>query len=175
MLEQTGIPTAEQILSTIPPKKRLARGPVAIVECFQQIPCDPCSTSCPTGAILPFDDISHLPQIHWETCSGCGKCVGYCPGLAIFIVDDTYSETHSIVRIPWEFSYLPCEGETVPGLSRAGEELARVTVKKIQQSPKKNRAHILWLEVPKELAFAIRSIARKQEGLNNQQGRGEYA
>lgn len=162
MLEQTGVPSADQILSAIPPKKRLAKGPVAVVECFQQIPCDPCSTSCKTGAILPFEDINDLPRIDWDTCNGCGKCAGFCPGLAIFIVDDTYSDTESIVRIPWEFGNLPKEGDIVAGLNREGRKVASVTVKKIQPSPKKNKAHLLWLIVPKELAFEIRSIALKQ-------------
>lgn len=162
MLEQTGIPTAEQILSTIPSRKRLAKGPVAIVECFQEIPCDPCYTSCTTGAMLPFEDINQLPRIDWETCNGCGRCVGFCPGLAIFIVDDTYSEAESLVKIPWEFSYLPEEGEEVAGLNREGREVTRVRVKKVQPSPKKNKAHILWLVVPKEQAFDVRSIALKK-------------
>jgi Fe-S-cluster-containing hydrogenase component 2 len=159
MQEKIGVPTAEQIASTIPPQERLATGPVAVVECFQEIPCNPCYTACSTGAIQPFTDINQLPQIDWEQCNGCTRCVGFCPGLAIFIVDDTYSDTESIVKIPWEFSYLPKEGEEVAGMNREGKEVARVIVKKIQQSPKKNRAHILWLIVPKELAFEIRSIA----------------
>jgi Fe-S-cluster-containing hydrogenase component 2 len=162
MQEQTGVPSAEQIARTIPPKERLAQGPVAVVECFQEIPCNPCATSCSTGAIHPFADINDLPQIDWEKCNGCTRCVGFCPGLAIFIVDDTYSETESIVKIPWEFSYLPREGEEVAGLNREGREVARVKIKKIQPSPRKNRAHILWLVVPKEQAFAVRSIELKQ-------------
>lgn len=162
MLAQTGVPTADQILRTIPAKQRLAKGPVAVVECFQEIPCDPCNTSCTTGAIAPFEDINQLPRIDWEKCNGCGRCVGFCPGLAIFIVDDTYSETESIVRIPWEFSFLPTVGEQVAGLNREGREVAQVTVKMIQPSPKKNKVHILWLVVPKELAFEVRSIAPKK-------------
>jgi Fe-S-cluster-containing hydrogenase component 2 len=162
MLAQTGVPTADQILRTIPAKQRLAKGPVAVVECFQEIPCDPCYTSCTTGAIAPFEDINQLPRIDWEKCNGCGRCAGFCPGLAIFIVDDTYSETESIVRIPWEFSFLPKVGEQVAGLNREGREVAQVTVKKIQPSPKINKAHILWLVVPKELAFEVRSIAPKK-------------
>jgi Fe-S-cluster-containing hydrogenase component 2 len=163
MQEITGIPTEEQIASAKPTAERLAKGPVAVVECFQEIPCNPCATSCSTGAIQPFADINDLPRIDWELCNGCTRCVGFCPGLAIFIVDETYSESESLVKIPWEFSYLPETGEEVAGLNREGREVARVRVVRIQPSPRKNRAHILWLAVPKDKAFEIRSIELKHQ------------
>jgi hypothetical protein len=82
--------------------------------------------------------------------------------LAIFIVDETYSEKEALIKIPWEFLRLPPEGSQVAGLNREGNEVARVTVKKVQRSPKKNGAHILTLIVPKELAYEIRSISPKE-------------
>lgn len=160
MLERTGVPTKEQLESIRPSKERLAKGPVAIIECFQEIPCDPCNTACNRGAILPFEDINNLPKMEFENCNGCGICVGYCPGLAIFIVDETYSDTEAMVRIPWEFSNIPPEGSKVDGLDREGKKVTDVTIKRIQPSPKKNGAHILWLLVPKEKAFEVRSISR---------------
>ena len=162
MLEKTGIPTPEQIEAIKPSKERLAEGPVAIVECFQEIPCDPCNTACNRGGILPFADINDLPQTDEEKCNGCGICVGFCPGLAIFILDDTCSDTESLITIPWEFSRLPAEGSQVWGLNREGQKVAMVTVKKVRKSAKKNGAHLLTLMVPKELAYDIRSISHKE-------------
>jgi len=57
MLEKTGIPTQADIDSVFPCEKRLSLGSVAVIECYQSIPCDPCATACPRGAILPFVDI----------------------------------------------------------------------------------------------------------------------
>lgn len=162
MLERTGIPTPEQIETIKPSKERLAKGPVAIVECFQEIPCDPCNTACNRGGILPFEDINDLPKTDEEKCNGCGICVGFCPGLAIFILDDTYSDTESLITIPWEFSRLPAEGSQVWGLNREGQQVAMVTVKKVRKSAKKNGAHLLTLIVPKDLAYDIRSISHKE-------------
>ena len=163
MLEKNGIPTKEQIEAIKPPKERLAKGPVAIVECFQEIPCDPCHTACNRGGMLPFEDINDLPKMDFDACNGCGICVGFCPGLAVFIVDETYSEDEALVKIPWEFLRLPEAGSQVKGLDREGNEVATVTVKKVQKSAKKNGAHILWLVVPKELAYDIRSISHKED------------
>jgi Fe-S-cluster-containing hydrogenase component 2 len=159
MLTRTGVPTQRQIEAVKPPPERLRKGPVAVVECFQEIPCDPCFTSCTRGAILPFADINDLPQLDYDRCNGCGTCVGFCPGLAIFIVDETYSKQEALIKIPWEFLSLPPEGSQVQGLNREGRAVARVTVKKVQRSPKKNGANILTLVVPTELAYEIRSIS----------------
>ncbi len=161
MLEITGVPTEEQVEDIKPAKDRLSKGPVAVIECFQKIPCDPCYTACNRDAIQPFEDINELPTINNDNCNGCGICVAYCPGLAIFVIDETYSNTEALIKIPWEFLNLPKEGEIVPGINREGEEAASVTVKKVQPSPKKNGAYVLWLSVPKELAFEIRSIPVK--------------
>ncbi|MFO7951587.1 MAG: 4Fe-4S binding protein [Bacillota bacterium] len=162
MLSKTGVPTKEQIEAIKPSKERLAKGAVAIVECFQEIPCDPCYTSCKSGCILPFANINDLPQMNFENCTGCGVCIGACPGLAIFVVDETYSDTEALLMIPWEFAPVPEEGSVVTGLSREGKEVGPVTVKKVRSSAQKNGAYILSLEVPKDLAFEIRSISLKE-------------
>ncbi len=42
MLKNTGVPDEKDLASVTPTKKRLEEGPVVMVECFQEIPCDPC-------------------------------------------------------------------------------------------------------------------------------------
>ncbi len=158
MLAKTGVPTPQQIESTRPPQERREKGPVVVVECFQEIPCDPCHTACSRGGFLPFEDINDLPLLDYEKCNGCGLCIGACPGLAVFVVDETYSESEALVMIPWEFLPVPEKGSTVQGLNREGEAVAPVMVKKVISSVKKNGASILTLVVPKELAYEIRSI-----------------
>ena len=51
MLGKTGVPTMEDVKGITPPEDRLNRGPVAVIECFQKIPCNPCYTKCISGAI----------------------------------------------------------------------------------------------------------------------------
>ncbi len=162
MLSKSGVPEKKQIEEVMPSKERLASGPVVIVECFQEIPCDPCYTSCKQGCFLPFEDINDLPRMDFEKCNGCGICIGACPGLAIFIVDETYSENQALLSIPWEFKPVPAEGDIVEGLNRKGETVGQVRVKKVRPSAKKSTTHVLTLEVPKDLAHEVRSIKVKQ-------------
>ena len=162
MLERTGIPTDNDLEKVIPDKKRLAKGPVVIIECFQKIPCDPCAISCKLGAIKPFKDINDLPQVDFDKCTGCGICISSCPGLAIFVIDMNYSDDKSLIKIPHEMLPLPGKGEDVYVLDRAGNILGKVKVIKVSKI--KNKTNIISLEVPKSMTMKVRSI--KVEGKN---------
>jgi len=156
MLEKTGIPTPPQIESIFPSMKRLQSGPVAIIECFQPIPCNPCATSCPQGAILPFENIYNLPITDNDKCNGCGVCIIKCPGLAIMIVDINWSENKALVRLPYEFSPLPAKGQIVQALDRAGVSIGDAEVINITQP--KSKTPIISIAVEKSMIKAVRNI-----------------
>ena len=164
MLERTGIPTDDDLEKVIPDKKRLARGPVVIIECFQKIPCDPCAISCKLGAIKPFKDINDLPIVDFDKCTGCGICISSCPGLAIFVIDMNYSEKKSFIKLPHEMLPLPEKGEDVYALDRAGGILGKAKVVRVLKI--KNKTNIISLEIPKSMAMKVRSI--KVEDKNNE-------
>ena len=164
MLERTGIPTDDDLEKVIPDKKRLAKGPVVIIECFQKIPCDPCAISCKLGVIKPFKDINDLPQVDFDKCTGCGICISSCPGLAIFVIDMNYSEEKSLIKLPHEMLPLPEKGENVYALDRAGSILGKVKVIKVLKI--KNKTNIISIEVPKSMVMKVRSI--KVEDKNNE-------
>lgn len=104
-----------------PSEERFRRGPVAISECVQQIPCNPCEKSCPVHAIHVGSPITNTPRIDLDLCVGCGNCVALCPGLAIFVVDKTYSEQEATVTFPFEYLPQPVVGDEIQALNRAGE------------------------------------------------------
>ena len=158
MLKSTGIPTEKDLESVIPSKERLSKGPVAIMECFEKIPCNPC-TSCKRGAIKEFEDINDRPQLDVDICNGCGVCISNCPGLAIFVVDETYSETEALVKISYEFLPLPEEGTFVTGLDRAGKPVCRAKVVKVQNTKAQDRTPVVSLAVPKEFSMVVRCLS----------------
>jgi len=159
MLKSTGIATPKDLESVIPSKERLTKGPVAIMECFEKIPCNPCYTSCKRGAIKEFEDINDRPELNVDICNGCGVCISNCPGLAIFVVDETYSETEALVKIPYEFIPLPEEGSYVTGLDRAGKPVCRAKVVKVQSSKAQDRTPVVSLAVPKEFSMVVRFLS----------------
>lgn len=156
MLETTGVPTKELIDSITPSAERRAKGPVAVIECYQNIPCNPCYTSCKKKAIKELIDINDRPELKEEICNGCGVCVYNCPGLAITVIDETYSETEALVKIPYEFLPLPKEGGYVTGLNRDGNPVCRATVVKVLAGKAVDKTSVVTLAVPKELSMEVR-------------------
>jgi len=153
-----GIPTKEDLLSVSPSQERLEKGSVAIVECFQEIPCDPCVKACKFGAITMPGDINDLPLVDSELCNGCGLCISLCPGLAIFVVDKTWSKDLALVKLPFEYVPVPEKGQFAAGLDRAGKELGWFEVIRVTSGGKKNMTRTISLAVPQELAMDVRNI-----------------
>lgn len=158
MLEKTGIATPELIEKAFPSQDRLEKGAVAVFECFQNIPCNPCYTACKQGAIKKFEDINDLPEIDYDLCTGCGLCVSHCPGLSIMIVDASYSKDEVILKIPYEFLPLPKENDIVKGLDRAGSFISDVRVIKVLNPKSFDRTPIISIVVPKKYMKTIRNI-----------------
>lgn len=62
-----------------------------VMECTQNIPCNPCQDACPKHCIKIGEHITSLPAVDEAAdCIGCGMCVASCSGQAIFLVDETY-------------------------------------------------------------------------------------
>ena len=131
--EKNGVISKNQLI--LPNKNQLKKG-VAIIECIQNIPCNPCVDSCPVNAIT-MKDINALPKISYEKCIGCGKCVGICPGLAIFLIKLT-DQNEAIITLPYEMLPLPKKGDIVEGLDRSGKKVDDVKVIKTRIVGKTN-------------------------------------
>ncbi len=150
-LFETGVPTREQIEKLKPPEGR--KKPIAVIECFEEIPCDPCREICKAGAIV-MDKITDIPVLIPEKCTGCGKCVALCPGLAIFMV---WPEK-GLVWVPHEFLPIPQKGQKVLALDREGNVACEATVKTVMNARDKLETTVVCLEVPKELVMKVRAI-----------------
>jgi thioredoxin reductase/Fe-S-cluster-containing hydrogenase component 2 len=143
-----------------PDPERLQKGGVAVIECVQDIPCNPCELACHRGAIRVGVPITNLPILVEEDCSGCGLCIADCPGLAVFVVDLNYSEDEATVTFPYEYLPLPQVGDVVEAVGRAGEPLTRGRVTRVQNPPAFNRTAVVTVAVPKEYGGLVRSISR---------------
>ena len=142
----TGIPSAEELAACpgVPSAERMAKGRVAVIECVQEIPCNPCENACHFGAIEIGEQITNLPVLHEEKCTGCGLCVANCPGLAITVIDKTYSDTEAVIEFPFEYLPLPAVGDIVDAVSRGGEVLCKGDGDQRAQDQKPMRVRQWW-------------------------------
>lgn len=143
----------------VPPAEAMARGPVAVIECFQDIPCNPCEAACPRGAIRIGEPITNLPHLLPERCHGCGRCVPACPGQACFVVNMAYSAEEATIMLPYEYLPLPEVGQEVAGVNRLGRAVCRARVLRVLAPPKFNRTAVVQVAVPKAYAMEVRAFA----------------
>ncbi len=92
-------------------------------------------------------DINDLPVVDYDKCIGCGKCVGICPGLAIFVVK--CKDDKALITLPYEFLPEPVVGKKVQALDRAGKIVGDGIVKKVV---KKDKTFVVTIEVKKDLS-----------------------
>jgi len=147
--EKDGILTIKDL--SLPTDEQLKKG-VALIECVQEIPCNPCVDSCPVSAIS-MKDINAPPVVDYDKCIACGKCIGVCPGLAIFVIK--IKDDKALVSIPYEFLPVPAKGDTVKALNRKGEIVSDAIVQRVV---KKGKTMIITIEVEKDLYNDIRNI-----------------
>lgn len=160
----TGMPSLEELQNSpgTPSPERIEKGPVAFIECVQDIPCNPCEKACPFGAITVGNPITTLPRLDDEKCTGCGICIAKCPGLAIFRIHKNYSNNTALVEFPYEYYPLPEKGDKVPCGDRAGEFVAMGKVAAVKNPKAYDGTSVITVEIPKEYFLDVRTICRKE-------------
>jgi len=157
---KTGFLTEAELKDSpgVPSEARRIKGAVATIECMEDIPCNPCESSCNYEAIIVGEDITNLPHLNGDNCVACQTCVYICPGQAIFMVDESLPDGRATVMMPYEYRPLPEKGDVVTALDRAGLELGQATVVKIRQTKKMDQTATVTIEVPRDWSMLARAI-----------------
>lgn len=160
MLARDGFLDIEEIegIPGFPGLEVLSQKKCVVVECSQNIPCNPCESSCPHGAIIVGEPITNLPVVDKEKCIGCGLCVAKCPGQAIFLVDQT-SPDYDTVTMPYEYYPLPEKDQEVYCIGRSGEFLTMGTVVRAVMSKVNDRTAVIEVKVPKGDGMKVRNLS----------------
>ena len=141
-----------------PSEDRLESGAVAVMECIQEIPCNPCESACRFSAIVVGEPITNLPRLVEEKCKGCGECIPVCPGLAIFLVNKTYSSEEAAVSVPYEYLPRPEVGATVDALDRCGKRVCNGRVIRVANPERNDNTVVVALAIPKNYSDQVRGF-----------------
>lgn len=126
--------------------------------CYQQIPCNPCVTSCTKNCIkIDGNPIYDIP-IYTSGCIGCNQCVITCPALAITLVDKRKRNGNKvIVTLPFEFldQFLPEKDYDLTDFE--GNVIGKGEFRNIKNYPKEKRSLVsLWVD--EEIADKVASF-----------------
>ena len=161
-LKSHGFPSLEELRQAgcLPSREELEQRDCVCIECLEEIPCNPCETGCPGGAITVGDPITNIPVFNKSKCTGCGQCIAACPGLAIFIKRITGA--NASVRFPWEYVPMPREGDETDMVGRDGSFVCRGKIKRVAQSGRFNKTAVITAEFPAQYVDEVISISRRR-------------
>lgn len=146
------------------PGVKKIKGIHPVMECTQNIPCNPCQDSCPKKIIHIGDQITSLPSVSEEiACIGCGMCVAACSGQSIFLLDEKQEEGVTCVTLPYEFYPLPEKGYIGTAFDRSGHPICDALVVDVKNVKAYDKTVLLTIEVPYEMGMKARFFKRKQE------------
>jgi len=136
-----------------PPSKE--EGVFPVFHCFQEVPCNPCTSVCPQHAIHTENDtITGLPYFtDSEDCTGCASCVAVCPGLSVTLVDYRKDPEHPLVILPYEvWREKVAVGRKVPVTDVDGAILGYYAVEKVKTRKKYPGTLMVHIRVDRPVA-----------------------
>lgn len=160
MLSKTGVPTPQQVLSVFPKEDDL-KTLKAIIECYDEIPCNPCESHCPFDAISIGENINTPPKLIVERCVGCGICVSVCPGVAIMLAK--VSDSKATFTIPYEFNPKPSPQQIWHAIDRHGNVIGDAVILKTVDTPKQDYTALISVQVDRSLLHDFVTIRSKHE------------
>jgi NADPH-dependent 2,4-dienoyl-CoA reductase/sulfur reductase-like enzyme/Fe-S-cluster-containing hydrogenase component 2 len=119
-----------------------------VFQCFQEIPCNPCTTVCPKGCISLVGtngNILDVPAYTLDQCTSCGLCVAICPGLAVSLarkIDEASAE----VILPHEYILNFTPGDKIDITDIDGIILEKAEVVSIRFN-KKYKTHLVTVKM----------------------------
>ena len=133
-----------------------------VIECTQNIPCNPCQDACHFGCIRIGEKITSLPAVDSsKKCMDCGQCVASCPGQAIFLVNEDVGGGMAEVTLPYEFLPAPAVGDKGTALGRDGAACCPAEVVRVRTAPLFDSTTLLTIRVPADMAMTARFFKKE--------------
>lgn len=143
-------------------EKRVGVHPV--MECTQNIPCNPCQDSCPKNCITIGEKMVSLPSVdESKDCIGCGMCVASCSGQAIFLIDEEFEKGYTSIMMPYEFYPLPEAGDKGFACDRSGKVICETEVIAVKNILAYDHTALLTIKVPTEYGMSARFYREAEE------------
>lgn len=128
-----------------------------VIECTQNIPCNPCQDACKVGCIKVGANITQIPAIdEAKKCVDCGMCVASCPGQAIFLVNETHEDGYGSISFPYEFLPVPQVGDKGMALDRKGSVVCETEIIGVKKQTTMDKTAVVTMKVPTQYVNSAR-------------------
>ena len=139
----------------LPDQERMFAKPFVQLDCLFGFACNPCSFSCPQGAITK-SSTNTTPTVDYSKCIGCMQCVNHCPGLAIF----GYDLNKNVLFLPVEYEVT--EGAEVFLIDNNGKPVGEGVIEKVlKKSNKTDVVRVKATDISGEALVAARGFILK--------------
>ena len=133
-------------------------GVFPVIHCLQEIPCNPCTTVCPTNSIHTEDGSLMALPLYDGSCIGCAKCVLICPGLAITLVDYRKDPENPTITMPYEVFNIPRKvGDALELVDIDGNDLGSFAAVSVVEM-KDRQTQLIRVQVPRAIAKKVASF-----------------
>ena len=140
----------------LPDHDRMFAKPFVQLDCLYGFACNPCSFSCPQGAITKAST-NVTPCVDYTKCIGCMQCVNHCPGLAIF----GYDLNKNVLFLPVEYEVE--EGKEVFLIDNNGKKVGEGMIEKVMKKDNKtNVVRVKATTISGEELVAARGFILKE-------------
>ena len=140
----------------LPDQERMFAKPFVQLDCLFGFACNPCSFSCPQGAITK-SSTNTTPTVDYSKCIGCMQCVNHCPGLAIF----GYGLNKNVLFLPVEYEV--AEGAEVFLIDNNGKPVGEGVIEKVlKKSNKTDVVRVKATDISGEALVAARGFILKE-------------
>jgi Fe-S-cluster-containing hydrogenase component 2 len=157
---QRGYNTRDELedFKVLPSEEVVKEKRVAIIECVEEIPCNPCAYVCRVDAIEK-NGLCAPGVVDWEKCTGCTLCVAVCPGLSVFL--QQIKEGKGYVTMPYEILPEPKVGDKAQLMDRSGKIVGEGRIVKPTYQARGD-AYPRWVVTVEmddpELSYEVRAI-----------------
>jgi Fe-S-cluster-containing hydrogenase component 2 len=132
-----------------------------VLDCSEEIPCNPCEEVCGRGAIVVGDNLNAAPVFEEDKCDGCGACIAVCPGSCVYLVEEA-GGGEARVTMAYDRLPRPLKGDVVTLTDGEGASVGQGIVYRVKNT--KSDRHLWQVTVSTEprLASVVRGF--RQEG-----------
>lgn len=133
-----------------------------VLDCREQIPCNPCEEVCGKGAVVIGDNLNGAPVFSADKCDGCGLCINVCPGSCIYLVEEA-GAGRARVTMAYDRLPRPAVGSEVTLVGDGGETIGQGIVRRVKNTRTDRHLWQVTVETSAEAAGAVRGFRPDRE------------